>query len=145
VLTSLEPYSTFSISSQPLQNRPRWDTLASNAMGLNEPAPAFEGQIPDLLNAPRIEDQSPTPVNAPLHGYSPIRREWMNRPPPQMLPLANFGNDRTKKALSVDSPAFTPATLSVPGKTSTISSQAANAAPFTPRGLASGKCAYGRM
>ncbi|KAE9379831.1 hypothetical protein N431DRAFT_432215 [Stipitochalara longipes BDJ] len=43
-----------------------------------------------------------------------------------------------KKALSVDSPAFTPATLSVPGKTSTISSQAVNAAPFTPRGLASG-------
>jgi hypothetical protein len=48
-------------------------------------------------------------------------------------------NRTTKKALSVDSPAFTPATLSVPGKTSTISSQAANAAPFTPRGLASGK------
>lgn len=51
----------------------------------------------------------------------------------------NTSNRSTKKALSVDSPAFTPATLSVPSKTSAISSQAANAAPFTPRGLASGK------
>ncbi|KUJ23634.1 PAB-dependent poly(A)-specific ribonuclease subunit PAN3 [Mollisia scopiformis] len=40
-----------------------------------------------------------------------------------------------KKALNVDSPSFTPGTLSVPGK---ISSHAANAAPFTPRGLVSG-------
>jgi PAB-dependent poly(A)-specific ribonuclease subunit 3 len=42
-----------------------------------------------------------------------------------------------KKTLNVDSPSFTPATLPVPGKT-TISSQAASAAPFTPRGLTSG-------
>jgi len=45
---------------------------------------------------------------------------------------------RLKKSLNVDSPSFTPSTLSVPSKTSSISSQAANAAPFTPRSLASG-------
>lgn len=45
----------------------------------------------------------------------------------------------SKKTLNVDSPSFTPATLPVPGKSSSITSQAANAAPFTPRGLASGK------
>ncbi|KAK0110148.1 PAB-dependent poly(A)-specific ribonuclease subunit 3 [Cadophora gregata] len=39
----------------------------------------------------------------------------------------------SKKSLNVDSPAFTPSTLAVTGKTSTISSQAASAAPFTPR------------
>lgn len=43
-----------------------------------------------------------------------------------------------KKSLNVDSPSFTPSTLSVPGKGATISSQAANAAPFTPRAMASG-------
>lgn len=42
-----------------------------------------------------------------------------------------------KKSLNVDSPSFTPATLPVPGKTA-ITSHAAAAAPFTPRGLASG-------
>ena len=43
-----------------------------------------------------------------------------------------------KKVLNVDSPSFTPATLAVPNKVSSISSQAVNAAPFTPRGMASG-------
>ncbi|TVY65658.1 PAN2-PAN3 deadenylation complex subunit [Lachnellula suecica] len=43
-----------------------------------------------------------------------------------------------KKSLNVDSPSFKPATLPVPSKTSAISSQAANAAPFTPRSAASG-------
>lgn len=49
--------------------------------------------------------------------------------------------DSIKKSLNVDSPSFTPATLSVPGKGTggTISSQAVNAAPFTPRGMASGE------
>lgn len=47
--------------------------------------------------------------------------------------------NRLKKSLNVDSPSFTPATLSVPGKGAPISSQAANAAPFTPRGMASGR------
>ncbi|KAJ5053742.1 uncharacterized protein L3040_000033 [Drepanopeziza brunnea f. sp. 'multigermtubi'] len=40
----------------------------------------------------------------------------------------------TKKSLNFDSPAFTPSTLPASGKVSTISSQAAAAAPFTPRG-----------
>ncbi|KAF4634548.1 hypothetical protein G7Y89_g3563 [Cudoniella acicularis] len=54
--------------------------------------------------------------------------------------IQSFANIRNslKKTLNVDSPSFTPATLPVPSKTSAISSQAANAAPFTPRGLASG-------
>jgi hypothetical protein len=90
-------------------------------------------------NPPALRrNEFPSPQNYPMHGWSPIRQEFMGRPP-QMGPLANAAMNRTRKALSVDSPAFTPATLSVPGKTSTISSQAANAAPFTPRGLASGK------
>ncbi|CAG8954277.1 hypothetical protein HYFRA_00005898 [Hymenoscyphus fraxineus] len=44
----------------------------------------------------------------------------------------------SKKTLNVDSPSFTPAALPLPGKSSSITSQAASAAPFTPRGLASG-------
>jgi PAB-dependent poly(A)-specific ribonuclease subunit 3 len=47
-------------------------------------------------------------------------------------------SDRLKKSLNVESPSFTPSTLSVPNKTSAISSQAANAAPFTPRSMTSG-------
>ena len=47
--------------------------------------------------------------------------------------------NRLKKSLNVDSPSFTPATLSVPGKGVAISSQAANAAPFTPRAMGSGR------
>jgi len=43
-----------------------------------------------------------------------------------------------KKSLNVDSPAFTPAQLAVPGKSAAITSQAAAAAPFTPRAAASG-------
>lgn len=43
-----------------------------------------------------------------------------------------------RKTLSVDSPSFTPGTLGAP-KSSSITSQAANAAPFTPRGLSGGK------
>jgi hypothetical protein len=85
------------------------------------------------------------PVNtfdsSPLSGQGLTRRQYMRRRAgPRPLVVADHLPIRSaKKALSVDSPAFTPATLPVPGKTSTISSQAANAAPFTPRGLASGK------
>ncbi|RDL41069.1 PAB-dependent poly(A)-specific ribonuclease subunit PAN3 [Venustampulla echinocandica] len=50
----------------------------------------------------------------------------------------NTNSTIRKKTLNVDSPSFMPATLPVPNKTSAISSQAANAAPFTPRGLSSG-------
>lgn len=52
---------------------------------------------------------------------------------------SDIGTNSIKKSLNVDSPSFTPATLSVPGKSAAISSQAATAAPFTPRGIASGK------
>ncbi|SPQ19753.1 7b055bd6-849a-4d9c-aaf3-848eb17c1693 [Thermothielavioides terrestris] len=49
-------------------------------------------------------------------------------PPPQ--------GDVVKKAFNVDSPSFTPASQqSAPAKKSTLSSQAASAAPFTPRGV----------
>jgi hypothetical protein len=80
-------------------------------------------------------------LDDPMRRWGLNRREYnTRRPPPKMeLDANNTSHRSTKKALSVDSPAFTPATLSVPGKSSTISSQAANAAPFTPRGLASGK------
>lgn len=95
----------------------------------------------------KLEEDLPLPTSPdiPMGRPSPGWRDFMQKrslkePPPQMGPLANDTSNRaTKKALSVDSPAFTPATLSVPGKTSAISSQAVNAAPFTPRGLASGK------
>ncbi|EDO00286.1 hypothetical protein SS1G_14156 [Sclerotinia sclerotiorum 1980 UF-70] len=46
--------------------------------------------------------------------------------------------ERPKKALNVDSPSFTPAALPASNKGASVISQAANAAPFTPRGLASG-------
>ncbi|KAG0651465.1 Poly(A)-nuclease deadenylation complex subunit 3 [Hyphodiscus hymeniophilus] len=45
---------------------------------------------------------------------------------------------RLKKSLNVESPSFTPATLSVSGKSAAITSQAATAVPFTPRSIASG-------
>ncbi|APA12068.1 hypothetical protein sscle_08g068380 [Sclerotinia sclerotiorum 1980 UF-70] len=48
------------------------------------------------------------------------------------------GVDQPKKALNVDSPSFTPAALPASNKGASVISQAANAAPFTPRGLASG-------
>lgn len=51
---------------------------------------------------------------------------------------SDVGINSIKKSLNVDSPSFTPATLSVPGRSAIISSQAAAAAPFTPRGIASG-------
>ncbi|KAF7908156.1 uncharacterized protein EAF01_003911 [Botrytis porri] len=56
-------------------------------------------------------------------------------------PNKGFGGiiDQPKKVLNVDSPSFTPATISSSNKgASSITSQAANAAPFTPRGLTSG-------
>ncbi|TGO33077.1 hypothetical protein BHYA_0268g00040 [Botrytis hyacinthi] len=73
----------------------------------------------------------------------PYHREdlRLNERPGQKLPLSNtnFNDDRPKKALNVDSPSFTPATISSSNKgASSITSQAANAAPFTPRGLTSG-------
>ncbi|KAF7853258.1 hypothetical protein EAF04_010760 [Stromatinia cepivora] len=46
--------------------------------------------------------------------------------------------DQPKKALNVDSPSFTPAALPASNKGASVISQAANAAPFTPRGLTSG-------
>ena len=56
---------------------------------------------------------------------------------------ANIANKRhrrhrKKNNLSVDSPVFTPATLPVPSKGSTFTSQAAALASFTPRSAASG-------
>ena len=52
---------------------------------------------------------------------------------------ADVGASSVKRSLNVDSPSFTPTGLTVPGKGATISAQAASAAPFTPRGLDSGK------
>ncbi|RAL63532.1 hypothetical protein DID88_003576 [Monilinia fructigena] len=46
--------------------------------------------------------------------------------------------DQPKKTLNVDSPSFTPAAIPTTNKASSITSQAVNAAPFTPRKLASG-------
>ncbi|KAA8569033.1 hypothetical protein MFRU_047g00360 [Monilinia fructicola] len=46
--------------------------------------------------------------------------------------------DQPKKTLNVDSPSFTPAAIPATNKASSITSQAVNAAPFTPRKLASG-------
>lgn len=52
----------------------------------------------------------------------------------------------SKRSLNVDSPSFTPVGLasgssngSIGGRSTTMSSQAANAAPFTPRSMTSGK------
>ncbi|KAL3422743.1 pab-dependent poly -specific ribonuclease subunit pan3 [Phlyctema vagabunda] len=49
-----------------------------------------------------------------------------------------YSRNSTKKPLSVESPAFKPATLPLLGKGATISAQAASAAPFTPRNITSG-------
>ncbi|KAH7176685.1 hypothetical protein EDB81DRAFT_48462 [Dactylonectria macrodidyma] len=50
--------------------------------------------------------------------------------------MANkIGTSRSKKALNVESPSFTPANLQAGGKKPTFSSQAASAPAFTPRGL----------
>jgi hypothetical protein len=47
--------------------------------------------------------------------------------------------DSPKKTLNVDSPSFTPTALASSVASTTISSRAASAAPFTPRGVQSGK------
>jgi hypothetical protein len=55
---------------------------------------------------------------------------------------ANKVSPHSAKRLNVESPAFTPLSLPslpVQGRATTISSQAANAAPFTPRGLTGSK------
>lgn len=54
------------------------------------------------------------------------------------LSKTDSDNDRPKKTLNVDSPSFTPAAIPATNKASSITSQAVNAAPFTPRKLASG-------
>ena len=65
----------------------------------------------------------------PLNYQSSL--ETVNAKLTRLFSLAN------RKTLSVDSPSFTPGTLAAP-KSSTITSQAVNAAPFTPRGLVGG-------
>lgn len=69
------------------------------------------------------------PSNFHFHDGSFVRSADMN---------SVFSN---KRSLNVESPAFTPATLPLPRAT-TISSQAANAAPFTPRAITSGEYPY---
>lgn len=55
--------------------------------------------------------------------------------PQESATLSNKEMSRSgKKALNVESPSFTPLTLQQAAKKSTFSSQAASAAPFTPRG-----------
>lgn len=56
----------------------------------------------------------------------------------KLIRLSSLAN---RKTLSVDSPSFTPGTSGA-SKSSSITSQAANAAPFTPRGLAAGKICH---
>lgn len=53
----------------------------------------------------------------------------------QTLANLDFSGSSNKRSLNVESPAFTPAALPTPNRATTI---AANAAPFTPRGLSSG-------
>ena len=54
--------------------------------------------------------------------------------------LTNVVNHSLKKRLNVDSPTFTPASLSVSGtKSSGISPKAAHAAVFKPKGLSAGR------
>jgi hypothetical protein len=87
----------------------------------------------------RLEEESQIFHDIPMDHSTNFVAKSPKRHSIQAGPLANNSSSRSaKKTLNVDSPAFTPATLSVPGKASTISSQAVNAAPFTPRGLASG-------
>jgi PAB-dependent poly(A)-specific ribonuclease subunit 3 len=107
------------------------------------PVPPAMGVTETIVQ--QLEEGRSTSPDSPMDRSSPGWRNFITkrsptRPPPQIGPLANNPSNRSaKKTLSVDSPAFTPATLSVPSKSSAISSQAVNAAPFTPRGLASGK------
>lgn len=54
--------------------------------------------------------------------------------PEEFESVSNMAFRPGKKALNVESPSFTPCTLQQAAKKSTFSSQAASAAPFTPRG-----------
>jgi len=92
--------------------------------------PASRGPT-SRLAGPRDIPPPPPPHRIPLPTARSRRRSF------SMSDTDNYSS--LKKTLNVDSPSFTPATLSVPSKTATIPSQAANAAPFTPRNLASGK------
>lgn len=58
------------------------------------------------------------------HGHGPRRITFSNSSP----------HSSGKKTLNVDSPSFTPSSQHLATKKSTFSTQAASAAPFTPRG-----------
>ncbi|ATZ53929.1 Bcpan3 [Botrytis cinerea B05.10] len=93
--------------------------------------------VQEKFNHSSTHPQQLSRLETPYHG----RDLGSNERPGQKLTLlnTNFNDDRPKKALNVDSPSFTPATISSSNKgASSITSQAANAAPFTPRGLTSG-------
>jgi hypothetical protein len=95
----------------------------------------------DLLSPPEMDLTTKTTLFRLLPDYipEPVHRSLQSQAQGMIKEdKAQTDIHRLKKSLNVDSPSFTPSTLSVPSKTSSISSQAANAAPFTPRSLASG-------
>ncbi|RDW80233.1 hypothetical protein BP6252_04871 [Coleophoma cylindrospora] len=103
-----------------------YDSLAVD----NQPRPLLRGLLNQVVSAQTRTN--PKTTSTSLHQESHQYEHLFNGK------YANTWGTSTKKTLSVESPAFTPATLPVPGKGATISAQAASAAPFTPRNLASG-------
>ncbi|ESZ91702.1 hypothetical protein SBOR_7921 [Sclerotinia borealis F-4128] len=92
-------------------------------------------EAPSFASMGRLEkDDIDTPNQQPII-YSKSKERPTTR---SSLFKTDPDNDRPKKTLNVDSPAFTPAAIPAPNKGGSITSQAASAAPFTPRGLTSG-------
>lgn len=131
-------------------------TVIEPSPGLQTAQPQTQNMLSQSLRGRPVKADSrpPPPPDAYFHShprqprYHPFS-PWIPRHPTgRQFPAADFdqasnSSDRLshssgKKALNVDSPAFTPSTQQQTAKKSTFSSQAASAAPFTPRG-ASGK------
>ncbi|KAK8037506.1 hypothetical protein PG991_000852 [Apiospora marii] len=86
--------------------------------------PKDGGQDAPNLEAPYAVDRGPAlGQSALVSGHSTLH------------PITNTKANSAKKSLNVDSPSFTPTQLQPGAKKFTFSSQAANAAPFTPKAV----------
>lgn len=125
-----DPTNQTERTSRPRHHRKRLSALPTGVPGPNA-SPFLDPKCPSEthlgLEPTDFSDFDPNPIFNDQGGLETTKDK--------LTRLSSLAN---RKALSVDSPSFTPGTLAAP-KSSAITSQAANAAPFTPRGLASGK------
>lgn len=109
-------------------------TVATRIKGV--PSTTTRTKTPPLKQTCKLIDNIPLRVDDIWLRKLPV---WVLAPEdPLLLWLVAVSNAprSTKKTFNVDSPSFTPSgQQTAPAKKSTLSSQAASAAPFTPRGV----------